>query len=940
MSNIICNDNNTPSTNLDDRFSFDLNIAGISNESWTAYTSNGVIGSGAYGELISVGSFAIEEGTLAVFIQDNQTTQFIDTVLVTPPFSCSDCAENVQLSLCEGDAATIHIDTSETSYPYLQWYRDGLPIVGQQADSITLSEAGSYYLRASEEMDFACYHNLVNPITVTVHSNPVAADHYFSFCPSDDFSADIWTRENGIDEVFNIVETTTAGSLALTPAGEFTYQNLNYACTTDSFTYEVCNSLTNCCTTGTVRLRIGDDESPILLNVPEDITLSCNEEIPEAINVFAIDNCSGITVELQELTIGNACESFLTREWTATDLCGNSTVQRQTITKMDLEAPVIHRIHELAGGQQVVAGQVEIIRQYWKTIQFPTPFTERPVVLAQRVGAALAPEVIQIREVTTTQFTVRIQAEEQVGEANRDIQLNWIAIATGGSNAYQQVLADKAFLDTDWQSINFPTNFETNPLIFGQSQSTIESDPVTIRYRNSNPTGVELQLQEEQSLDAEVEHFTEELGYLALTEGAFYNNSGEQIGESGSVLLGSEWVSISSTLNYHNPIVVLGTAATDDTTPLLTEVRQISNSVFAFRLSTYAYQSGQNIEEQSIPYLILEGSLPLVTNNSCEERWLTAEGSDIMAVDNCQTVTLDVEATTINNDAVTASVIREWIAEDACGIQTSYRLVESCPYAAVRVKALLQGALLNNSNSFLMRDDLRKLELIPTKEPYTSLFNLSANEPVEESTDLSQLFTVEGNDAIVDWVLIELRSIANPKIVIASKKVLLQRDGDVIDIAGQTRLNFYHVPAGDYYISVSHRNHLGVLSATPITLDAGNIPMVDFTKGNAFGAHPMVQVGERFALWAGDANMNKSVIYQGPSNDVYYILYQVFDSIENTEFAANYIKPGYYSSDINLDGRTIYQGPDNERAEILFSIILAHPDNINAFPNYIIQRPW
>ena len=79
--------------------------------------------------------------------------------------------------------------------------------------------------------------------------------------------------------------------------------------------------------------------------LPQDMTVDC-EAIPEAYNLSATDNCSssseGITVELFEDYIYGDCPNnyILTRIWTATDECGNSTSHVQNITVQDTTAPV------------------------------------------------------------------------------------------------------------------------------------------------------------------------------------------------------------------------------------------------------------------------------------------------------------------------------------------------------------------------------------------------------------------------------------------------------------------------------------------------------------------------------------------------------------------------------------------------------------------------
>jgi gliding motility-associated-like protein len=76
--------------------------------------------------------------------------------------------------------------------------------------------------------------------------------------------------------------------------------------------------------------------------IPENITVECSE-VPTAETLTATDNCSSATVTFEETTASNegACAGSytLTRTWTATDACGNTSTASQTITVQDTVAP-------------------------------------------------------------------------------------------------------------------------------------------------------------------------------------------------------------------------------------------------------------------------------------------------------------------------------------------------------------------------------------------------------------------------------------------------------------------------------------------------------------------------------------------------------------------------------------------------------------------------
>ena len=96
-------------------------------------------------------------------------------------------------------------------------------------------------------------------------------------------------------------------------------------------------------TTAVQTISAGDNEAPVITDIPADETIECSTGIPSPGTVTATDNCdNNVTVTLNEQTIPGACANSFTliRTWTATDDCGNSTTAVQTISAGDNEATV------------------------------------------------------------------------------------------------------------------------------------------------------------------------------------------------------------------------------------------------------------------------------------------------------------------------------------------------------------------------------------------------------------------------------------------------------------------------------------------------------------------------------------------------------------------------------------------------------------------------
>ncbi len=134
---------------------------------------------------------------------------------------------------------------------------------------------------------------------------------------------------------------------------------------------------------------------------------------------------------------------------------------------------------------------------------------------------------------------------------------------------------------------------------------------------------------------------------------------------------------------------------------------------------------------------------------------------------------------------------------------------------SVDLKTMLKGAYTSGAN---MNASLSTQSLLPTTEPYTAMGYAHIGGGGEEEVVNPDVLNVTGANAIVDWVLVELRSASMPATIIASRSALLQADGDVVDVDGISPVSFY-APAGNYHVAVRHRNHLGVMTGAAVNLN-------------------------------------------------------------------------------------------------------------------------
>lgn len=253
------------------------------------------------------------------------------------------------------------------------------------------------------------------------------------------------------------------------------------------------------------------------------------------------------------------------------------------------------------------------------------------------------------------------------------------------------------------------------------------------------------------------------------------------------------------------------------------------------------------------------------------------------------------------------------------------------------LKAFLQGAMpfANVNNSILMRDDLRQTGLIPLSEPYAAIYDYAATTVYGPSIIDTSVLLIDDSNAIVDWMVVEFREASDSSQVYAICFGLLQRDGDIVGLDGISPIVNY--PKGLYYLSIRHRNHLGIMTAIPINTCEGGF---DFSDPNTaiYGVNPRISYNNNsMMLWAGNANIDKTIVFQGIGADIDSPFFDVLTATDNNLMLTSYLAHGYYHSDCNMDGKTIYQGSQNDIATIFFNVI-SFPTNLFGLTSFIIDE--
>jgi len=213
---------------------------------------------------------------------------------------------------------------------------------------------------------------------------------------------------------------------------------------------------------------------------------------------------------------------------------------------------------------------------------------------------------------------------------------------------------------------------------------------------------------------------------------------------------------------------------------------------------------------------------------------------------------------------------------------------KSIQIRALNIRAKLEGPY--DSDTGLMNDTLRTLGLIPAIEPYFLMGWGGEGEEID-ITDPNGVLSVTGNNAIVDWIKVQLYDYTiEGYSYVDSRSALLQRDGDIVDINGGP-VQFWNLPPGNdpYYVAIQHRNHSTIITDLPHPIGSSE-PLLDFTLSSTLlfedSRNPSRKLqNDEWIIWSGDVIRNGAI-----------------DEDDSAAALEAQGQTGYLFEDVNLDG--------------------------------------
>lgn len=384
LADLACNDNGTPANAADDYITFSLNPTGSA--IGTAYNVTGVPGTvtllnGNPATNIAYGSatqFRMQNGSagggnVSLTVTDAQNSACTASGTLTDPGSCAAvcaitasgltavaCNDNGTPSLPSDDYITFSLNPSGTALGS-GYNVTGTPgtvtlLNGDPATNVPYGNAtqfrmqngaagnGNVSLSIQDVSNSTCLFNqaLTDPgacSSAACGLNITAATTTPETCPG---------NNNG-------TLTIAATCPACVGAIEYSINGTNWFLTNTfnnlapgNYTARArdAGNTSACTDTEAANVGAGDNVPPVFdLPLPQNITISCNDPVPTAPTLSATDaRDPNPQVTLSQNTAPGTCpqNSTITRTWTATDNCGNSTQHTQTIAIRDLTPPTLN----------------------------------------------------------------------------------------------------------------------------------------------------------------------------------------------------------------------------------------------------------------------------------------------------------------------------------------------------------------------------------------------------------------------------------------------------------------------------------------------------------------------------------------------------------------------------------------------------------------------
>ncbi|MDJ0900828.1 MAG: CAP domain-containing protein [Xenococcus sp. MO_188.B8] len=196
------------------------------------------------------------------------------------------------------------------------------------------------------------------------------------------------------------------------------------------------------------------------------------------------------------------------------------TINSQNV-KLDLDTSNIVAPTPVTIGE---VGRVSNFNHMSQTIQLDHSYNNPVVFVSPLSRNGGDPAIVRITDIQDDSFTAYLQESEYLDGFHVQETFNYLVLEAGTWQLADGTIIEIGTLDTnsitssEWEAVNFQSDFENTPVILSQVQTKNGGQFVRTRQKQSNSNSFQLSLEEEEALKPSG-HVTETVGWLAIESG-------------------------------------------------------------------------------------------------------------------------------------------------------------------------------------------------------------------------------------------------------------------------------------------------------------------------------------------------------------------------------------------------------------------------------------
>lgn len=181
---------------------------------------------------------------------------------------------------------------------------------------------------------------------------------------------------------------------------------------------------------------------------------------------------------------------------------------------------------QTAGGDPDIVGEVGVLsfsqpdRGTFFRRGLEQTYTD-PVVIMKPVGSVGDhPAHIRLRNISSNSFEYQVEEWSSTDGPHREVRVSYLVVEAGNhSIAGQTVEAGTTRTDSTFSAVELDSEF-TSPVVFSQSQTVNDPEPIVTRNRVVSSDGItELNILLQEEMAASGDHADEEVGYVIMEAG-------------------------------------------------------------------------------------------------------------------------------------------------------------------------------------------------------------------------------------------------------------------------------------------------------------------------------------------------------------------------------------------------------------------------------------